>query len=144
MVAVLWTAVFLQGMLYAIPVQLQCEYVQNPLGLDVPTPHFSWKSDNTERNWKQSAYQVLVSSSAEKLAAGTADVWDSGKVSSSESVGIAYGGPKLISKTRYFWRVRVWDAAGSRSQSAELAWWKRVFSKADWQAVDYLEEPARG
>jgi alpha-L-rhamnosidase len=135
MVAVLWTAVFLQGMLYAIPVQLQCEYVQNPLGLDVRTPHFSWKSDNTERNWKQSAYQVLVSSSAEKLAAGTADVWDSGTVSSSESVGIAYGGPKLISKTRYFWRVRVWDAAGSRSQSAELAWWETgLLSKADWQA----------
>ena len=87
---------------HAAPVHLRCESLQNPLGIDALTPHFSWQSDNKEMNWKQSAYQVLVSSSAEQLGAGRADVWDSGKVSSGESVGIAYRGPKLESRKRYY------------------------------------------
>ena len=45
-------------------------------------PHLSWQSDNTERNWRQAAYEILVASSDESLRAGKADIWDSGKVDS--------------------------------------------------------------
>jgi hypothetical protein len=88
---------------YAAPVHLRCESVQNPLGIDALTPRLSWQSDNKENNWKQSAYQILLASSAEQLSAGHGNVWDSGKVSSGESIGIAYGGPKLESRKRYYW-----------------------------------------
>src|SRR3954451_9011597 len=77
----------------AAPVKLRCDYRENPLGIDDTTPHFSWQSDNTDRNWRQSAYQILVASSGENLLAGSADVWDSGKQASDESIGIAYSGP---------------------------------------------------
>ena len=119
----------------AAPVKLRCDYRENPLGIDDTVPHFSWQSDNTERNWRQSAYQILVASSAENLQGGNADVWDSGKQSSDESVSIAYGGPALQSRKRYYWTVRVWDAIGQQSQTSENAWWEMgLLQKSDWSA----------
>ena len=126
----------LSGMLaQGAPVKLRCDYRENPLGMDDTALHFSWQSDNSERNWRQSAYQILVASSAENLQGGNADVWDSGKQSSDESVGIAYGGPALQSRKRYYWIVRVWDANGQESQPSENAWWEMgLLQKSDWSA----------
>lgn len=119
----------------ATPVRLRCEYLENPLGLDVLAPHLSWQSDSAERNWTQSAYQILVASSDESLRAGKADIWDSGKVDSAESVGIVYRGPELESRKRYYWKVRVWDAAGQTSEPATGAWWETgLLHPADWKA----------
>ena len=119
----------------ATPVHLRCEYRQNPLGIDAPQPHLSWQSDNTERNWKQAAYQILVASNLELLRAGRPDVWDSGKTESDESLAIAYKGPSLESRKRYYWAVRVWDAAGQMSESTEEAWWETgLLHPSDWKA----------
>jgi alpha-L-rhamnosidase len=119
----------------ATPVHLRCEYRENPLGIDAIVPHLSWQSDSTERNWKQSAYQIWVASSVDLLQSGHPDVWDSGKTETDESVGIAYQGPALQSRKRYFWKVRVWDTAGRPSDSAEQAWWEMgLLRSEDWKA----------
>ncbi len=119
----------------AAPVHLRCEYRENPLGIDATAPNLSWQSDSTERNWKQVAYQILVASSLDGLRSGKADVWDSGKTNSDESVGIAYKGPALESRKRYYWKVHVWDAAGKASDSVEDAWWEMGLLRAeDWKA----------
>ena len=119
---------------FAGPVRLRCEYRVNPLGIDQAAPRLSWQSANSERNWKQGAYQILVASSADRLN-GNADVWDSGRKNSSESVDIAYGGPALESRHRYYWKVRVWDSAGQMSESSESAWWEMgLLHPQDWKA----------
>jgi alpha-L-rhamnosidase len=95
----------------------------------------SWQSDNSESNWKQAAYEIVVASSPERLSASNGDLWDSGKKASSDSVGIAYAGPPLESRRRYYWKVRVWDAAGHISESVESAWWEMgLLHPADWKA----------
>ncbi len=120
---------------FAAPVHLRCEYLANPLGLDALSPHLSWQSDSTARDWKQSAYQLLVASTPDLLDAGKADVWDSGKIGSDESVGIAYKGPGLQSRKRYYWKVRVWDASGQTLDSTEQAWWEMgLLHPTDWKA----------
>src|SRR5579863_2216509 len=119
----------------AKPVHLRCEYLTNPLGIDIENPSLSWQSDNQERNWRQSAYQVLVASYPKALASDRADVWDSGKQRGSESIGILYDGPKLESRKRYYWTVRVWDARGHASRAIEPAWWEMgLLEKSDWTA----------
>ncbi len=119
----------------ASPVHLRCEYMLNPLGIDAPVPHLSWQSDSTERNWKQVAYQIRVFSSSDRLRSEQPDVWDSGKITSDESVGVAYRGPVPESRRRYYWRVRVWDSTGHISDSAEDAWWEMgLLHPDDWKA----------
>ncbi|MGA8442317.1 MAG: family 78 glycoside hydrolase catalytic domain [Candidatus Sulfotelmatobacter sp.] len=129
------TSAMLSPAAFAAPLHLRCEYLENPLGIDQASPHLSWQSDNTERDWKQSAYEILVASSAELLPAGKADIWDSGKTTSAESVGIVYHGPALESRERYYWKVRVWDAGGQESESVEAAWWEMgLLHATDWKA----------
>jgi len=126
---------FLTATASATPVRLRCEYLENPLGIDQAAPRLSWQSDDSSRNWKQAAYEILVATSTEKLAANQADVWNSGKRVSAESVGIAYAGPTLESRYRYYWKVRTWDSSGTLSESSEPAWWEMgLLHPLDWRA----------
>jgi alpha-L-rhamnosidase len=119
----------------ARPIDLRCDYLTNPLGFDEPAPRLSWRSDSTARNWQQSAYQILIASSPAALRSGNPDVWDSGKQTSTESVGIPYAGPKLQPRHRYYWTVRVWDASGNVSEPSEPAWWETgLLTPSDWSA----------
>ncbi len=81
----------------------------------------------------QSAYQVAVASSP-KLLPDEADLWDSGKVKSSQSIHVKYAGKKLGSRQKVYWMVRYWDQDGRRSKwskaaSIELG----LLGNADWQ-----------
>ena len=71
--------------LQANPVHLRCESLVDPLGIDIEKPLLSWQSDSTERNWRQSAYQILVASRTDLLSSGKADIWDSGRQTAPES-----------------------------------------------------------
>ncbi|MEG9435777.1 family 78 glycoside hydrolase catalytic domain [Edaphobacter sp. HDX4] len=120
---------------YAAPVNLRVERRVDPLGIDVMRPTFSWQSDSLERDWKQSAYRVRVASTRAVLAAGKADVWDSGRVTSSESVGIAYAGPELKSRERYYWAVEVWDGHNKSAHPVGSSWWEMgLLRPEDWTA----------
>ncbi|MBS1814099.1 MAG: family 78 glycoside hydrolase catalytic domain [Acidobacteria bacterium] len=117
---------------YATPVRLRTEQRTNPLGIDVTKPRFAWQSDAKSDGWMQSAYELLVASSEKQLKAGKGDVWNSGRVASSDSINIAYGGPALKSRTRYYWAVKVWDNKGKSSVS-EPAWFEMgALSPSDW------------
>ncbi|HWW97003.1 MAG TPA: alpha-L-rhamnosidase N-terminal domain-containing protein, partial [Edaphobacter sp.] len=122
----------------ASPVQLRTDHLTNPIGIDTPTPQFAWQSDATTPNWMQSAYQLLVATDEKNLAPSKgdakADIWDSGRIASSDSINIPYNGPALKPQTRYFWSVRVWDNKGRESTSAP-AWFETgLLSPSDWTA----------
>ena len=118
-----------------VPFHLRCEFLENPLGIDKSSPQLSWQIGGQDRDWQQAAYQVFVATSESLLRDGKADVWDSGRVPSGQSVGIFYGGPQLQSERRYFWKVRVWDSHGQASDSSESAWWEMgLLAPNDWKA----------
>ena len=52
-----------------------------PLGIDT-VPTFRWINNMDGYARSQSAYQIIVATTAEKAAAHEGDVWDSGKVQS--------------------------------------------------------------
>ena len=126
---------FLAGTMHGKPINLLCEHLTNPLGIDAQKPSLSWRSDSQERNWRQTAYQVFVASNPNLLKSGRADIWVSGKRASGESSSVVYGGQKLESRKRYYWSARVWDAKGHTSQAAESAWWEMgLLQESDWKA----------
>ncbi|GAB3890144.1 alpha-L-rhamnosidase-related protein [Spirosoma agri] len=73
-------------------------------------PSFSWALSNTGGTSRQTAYRLIVSSSRKHSQADQGDVWDSGKVMSSQSVGVLLPtGRQLDTNRIYFWRVNVWN-----------------------------------
>ncbi len=103
------------------PVNIRCEYLTNPLGIDVRLPSFAWVDRHTGRAQVQSAYQLLVASSPELLAQNRGDQWDSGKVDSDDPTQVVYNGKALESDHSYWWKVRWWDKGGSPSDYSQPA-----------------------
>ena len=115
------------------PVDLRCEYLVDPLGIDVVKPRLSWKLESIQRGQKQSAYRLLVASTAEKLKRNVGDVWDSGVVKSSQSIHVVYDGKALESDRKYFWKVKVWGADKKASGWSKSAGWSMgLLERADW------------
>jgi alpha-L-rhamnosidase len=113
---------------------LRCEYRVNPLGIDESAPRLTWRLESMERGAKQTAYQVLVASSAALLKSDTGDLWDSGRVSGHNTVNIAYSGKPLVSRQQCFWKVRVWDGDGDAAWSQPAFWTMGLLNESDWQA----------
>jgi alpha-L-rhamnosidase len=114
---------------------LRCENLENPQGIDAAQPRLSWILKSGERGQKQTAYRVLVASSAAKLKAGEGDLWDSGRVSSDQSIQLSYAGKPLASPAQCFWKVRMWDKDGKVSAWSEPALWTMgLLRPEDWKA----------
>ena len=97
-------------------VQCTCNHQENPLGLD-RTPRFGWKMRSDTRGDTQTAYRITVSTDARRAQAGQGDVWDSGQTAGDGNVSVAYAGPPLQPRTRYYWCVTAWNRAGEAAVS---------------------------
>jgi len=130
------------------PRQLRLEYRDNPLGIDVAAPRFSWldvSGNPKARGLRQTAYRVLVASSESALRTNNGDLWDSGKVASADSAQIVYAGKPLASGSAAFWKVMVWDERGKPSEwSAPAHWSMGLLRPEDWQARWIGRDEAEG
>jgi alpha-L-rhamnosidase len=104
-----------------------------PLGLIQFEPRLSWALASPARAERQTAYQVLVASDPAKLVPGKADVWDSKKVASCDSINVRYGGPSPLARQRAYWTVRVWDSADRPSAFAKPSWWEMGLYDEEWE-----------
>ncbi|PJJ81146.1 alpha-L-rhamnosidase [Salinibacterium amurskyense] len=128
---VLSTATFAQAAAATTaPTGLRINGLEKPADLDdLQDPTFSWYVNTIV----QSAYQIRVSSTADAAANGNGDIWDSGKVSSSDQTDVVYGGEPLAAATRYFWSVTTWDSADAESAPATPTWFGTAVG-SDWDA----------
>ncbi len=127
---------------------LRTEYKENPLGIDSRKPRLSWQLQASGRGVMQAAYHIRVARTVADLEAGKNLVWDSGKVSSDESLHREYAGTALQSGRRYYWQVRIWDASGKDSGWSETAHFEMgLLDVADWKAnwiePDLPEDPKK-
>jgi hypothetical protein len=117
------------------PTDLRCEYAVNPMGVDALHPRLFWKLESQGRDERQTAYQILAASSTQLLTQDKGDLWDSRRVSSDESIHIAYAGKPLKSSQQILWKVRAWDVRGQASAWSPAATWTMgLLSESDWQA----------
>lgn len=122
---------------------LRCEYMTDPLGIDVEAPRFTWKLVDREqtRGQKQTAYHVLVASSKALLDKNNGDIWDSGEVTSDQSALVTFKGKKLASGQDCYWKVRVHDKDGKATSWSPVARFSMGLLKAsDWKGA-WIKHP---
>ena len=107
------------------PTNLTVQGIASPVDLDtLSSPKLGWQPSAIDRTTvaptvvDQSAYEIVVSSTADLAASGSGDVWDSGKVVSTSSQNVAYAGHALSTSDRYWFSVRTWDGTGAESSWA--------------------------
>lgn len=104
----------------AAPTDLTVELIREP-STDVKIfdlkPEFGWTVPLGAKY--QGAYQILIASNKASIDANNGDVWDSGRVASSKSTDVEYGGNELEIGKTYFWKVRIWDEANRLVDYAE-------------------------
>jgi alpha-L-rhamnosidase len=113
---------------------LRAEQCTNLFGTEVRSPRLSWRIATTGRGVSQASYRVRAAASPEALDRGKGLLWDSGVVASSDTLGIPYGGPPLVSMQRVWWDVEVADGTGHTTRS-EPTWMEAgLLSRDDWRA----------
>ncbi|MCC7491700.1 MAG: family 78 glycoside hydrolase catalytic domain [Fimbriimonadaceae bacterium] len=126
------------------PLHLRCEYLVTPLAVEADPPRLSWELEPTAaavRNELQSAWQVRAAGSAEALAAGRDELWDSGRQPGDQTLHVPWAGPALGSRQRVWWQVRVADRSGEWSDWSAPTWFQTGLAAADWQA-QWISDPA--
>lgn len=114
--------------------ELKVNNLDTPLGIDT-NPRFCWTNKSKTIGRLQTAYQIIVASTAELAASYTGDIWDTGKVESDENFDIAYEGTPLTSRTDYYWAVRLWDEEDTASDWTAVArFGTGVLDQSEWTA----------
>lgn len=129
-----------------VPHELKCEYLENPLGIDVFKPVLSWtiRNPSGRRGVFQKAYQIIVSESLDKLNNGIGEVWNSGRVNADQMGNIYYLGKPLKSSTKYWWKVRIWDEKGLLTNFSTPGFWiMGIMDPHDWNAKWISAEGAK-
>jgi alpha-L-rhamnosidase len=126
--------------LYAATAQIQVsglkvESIFNPVGIDGLNPCFSWQWQSDRRGSLQTAYEILVASSKEKLQQGTGDLWSSGNVQSDQQSYVRYKGKPLESGKTYFWKVKILDNKQQTSPWSESgSFTEGILNPSEWKA----------
>lgn len=116
-------------------IELRCENLNNPRGIDTVKPRFSWMIVPGRRGRVQSAYHVMVTQELPDNHTGAGKIlWDSGRVRSAQSLGVPYAGTPLKPGMYCRWQVRIWDEQGNESAWSEPAFFTMgPMSREDWK-----------
>jgi alpha-L-rhamnosidase len=114
---------------------LRVDGISEARGLGDARPHLSWRLESPARGVRQIAFRVRVASDSALARDDAADVWDSGRVEDTRTVGIPLDGTPLESRGRYWWTVEVWCAGRSEPvTSAPASWTMGLLTASDWSA----------
>ena len=114
---------------------LKCEMLSNPCGINTTQPNLSWQIPVDYNGITQKAYAILAATTPEKLNEQDADLWNTGRIESEQSVWVKYGGKALASRSVVYWKVKVWDEAGKESGWSQTArFMVGLLQNSDWNA----------
>ncbi len=118
---------------------MQCEYLENPIGIDSSKPRFTWQIKSDTPSILQKAVQIFVGTNAEDISCENGNVWQSGTIFSS-TIPVVYAGTALQPFTRYFWSVKVQNRDGSWSPLSGTAFFETGMMrqnnwKGDWITI---------
>lgn len=103
-------------------INLKCEYLINPLGVDFQKPRLMWTCEGGK---KQTAYRIVATTDGKTI-------WDSGKVQSADMH--AEYPHKLVSRKQVEWSVTLWDENEKEGESSSAFFETGLLDANDWKA----------
>jgi len=100
-------------------------------------PGFSWEQNENGQSLKQTAYQLLVSDNPLQLNKGIGTIWNSGKISSSNSSAVLFKGAALAPGKKYYWKVRIWNGQNASSAYSTAASFMTAAELSDYKNPSY-------
>ena len=114
--------------------RLTCESVNQPLRIGVGNPLLARLCISSIGNERQTANQIIVSDNQKDIAANKGNIWNSGVIKWDSQNNVPYKGKKLRSDTRYYWRVRIWNANKEASEWSDVAYFETgLLNAKDWK-----------
>ncbi|MHA1753567.1 MAG: glycoside hydrolase family 78 protein [Candidatus Helarchaeota archaeon] len=124
-------------------INLRCEYLINPIGIDITNPRLSWELISDRRGDFQNAYRIIVSDSKDLIEKNEGNLWDTGKIESDIQNQIEYHGMPLKSRMECFWKVMVWDKDNNPSNWSEIAYWEIGLLNSDEWSAKWIGPPKK-
>jgi alpha-L-rhamnosidase len=121
------------------PTGLRCEYMTEPVGIDVSKPRFSWVIESSEP-FIQDYYQVEIATSEELLLNGKADIWNTGRIAGNKTLAV-FAGKALNAFQKYYWQVTVGNKGTKIEKASKVATFETaMMNPSDWHAQWITDE----
>lgn len=101
-------------------INLKCEHIENPIGIDTPFPRFTWQISDDRQGAKQKAWQLIIGTDSVEVASEKGNYWVSDKQETIQN-NVTYAGKPLGPFTKYFWTVKIWDKNGHPFELAPVS-----------------------
>lgn len=112
------------------PGNLQCEHLENPLGIDAKSPRLTWNLAGCADVSAQRSYRVIVGTDSNAVVSGRGNVWESG-TTESDKMKVLVPESSLKPFTRYFWAVKIWDDK-NRASDQSIASFETGLMSSNW------------
>jgi alpha-L-rhamnosidase len=116
------------------PVLLKCEHMIRPIGIDTPTPRFTWMMKDDRIGAVQTSYRISVATDSLNLLSGKQILWTSGKLASGLNL-THYKGYSLQPFTRYFWKLEIWDKDQKPGKPAVSSFETGMMGMENWKGT---------
>ena len=113
------------------PVDLRCEHLIRPLGIDRAEPRFSWHLEDERNGAKQLSYRIMLGTDSAALVRNKGVIWQEKK--NSGQMLTTYKGKALKPFTRYYWSITVWDQNRQVSEQTISSFETGFLNTAQWK-----------
>ena len=124
--------------------EIRCDFKVNPTGVG-SNPTFGWILASNFKNQSQTVYHILVADDSQSIENNHGDIWDSGIVSSNQSINVQFSGRELEAGKEYFWKVKMWDKSGVESNWSKTGKFvTSLFDENDWSDAKWIAHEEMG
>ena len=108
---------------------LRCEYLTDPIGIDIPGPRLTWNLSSRTHGLRQTAYRIDLGTDSLAVASGEI----AGEKTESEDMLVFYTQGEFKPFTKYYWKVTVWANDGEEYVSPVANFEMGMMDRRNWQ-----------
>ena len=133
-IIILFIAISTMALSAQKPVNLRCEYLIDPIGIDTSSPRLSWMMSSSSYVLKQSAYQIIINSDSLEAKKNNGNILKTDRINSDKML-VNYLGEKLNPHSKYYWKVIIWDEKNNAYESDIASFETGMMDIKNWRGA---------